>query len=202
MKILREDNEPIIKEALPTSFLTDMMSKGWEEVGYLKEASAAIKETYVNTTKVESLMQDLMDAYLVFIGQIELYLNEEKDIVATTGVESEPEPVHEPEANIKTETPTEEYAADESAPKPELPEADIELHALEEPSSEGALASEGDFDDFKITNSEVTAKATEEPFSFFVDFDEPDMSEPRLTDDDLYGHEDSELEQNKLKAQL
>ena len=65
MKILREDNEPIIKEALPTSFLTDMMSKGWEEVGYLKEASAAIKETYVNTAKVESMMQDLMDTYKI-----------------------------------------------------------------------------------------------------------------------------------------
>lgn len=196
MKILREDNEPIIKEALPTSFLTDMMSKGWEEVGYLKEASAAIKETYINTAKVESLMQDLMDAYLVFIGQIELYLNEEKDIAATTGVESGAE------TDIKTEIPTEEAAASKPAPKPELPEADIELHALEEPATQGAIASEGDFDAFKIADDEVAAKATEEPFDFFVDFDDPDMSEPRLTDDDLYGHEDSELEQNKLKAQL
>ena len=196
MKILKEDNEPIIKEALPTSFLTDMMSKGWEEVGYLKEASAAIKETYINTAKVESLMQDLMDAYLVFIGQIELYLNEEKDIAATTGVESEIE------TEAEEEIPTEEATATEPDPKPELPEADIELHALEEPATQGTIASEGDFDDFKIANDEVVAKATEEPFDFFVDFDEPDMSEPRLTDDDLYGHEDSELEQNKLKAQL
>ena len=196
MKILKEDNEPIIKETLPTSFLTDMMSKGWEEVGYLKEAGAAIKETYVNTAKVESLMQDLMDAYLVFIGQIELYLNEEKDIAATTGLESETE------TDARAEIPTEEATATEPDPKPELPEADIELHALEEPATQGTIASEGDFDDFKIANDEVVAKATEEPFDFFVDFDEPDMSEPRLTDDDLYGHEDSELEQNKLKAQL
>lgn len=196
MKILREDNEPIIKEALPTSFLTDMMSKGWEEVGYLKEASAAIKETYVNTAKIESLMQDLMDAYLVFIGQIELYLNEEKDIATTTGLESDTET--DTEAGIQTEEDT----ASVSAPKPELPEADIELHALAEPSTQGAITSEGDFDDFKIANDEVVAKAYEEPFDFFVDFDEPDMSEPRLTDDDLYGHEDSEFEQNKLKAQL
>ena len=200
MKILREDNEPIIKEALPTSFLTDMMSKGWEEVGYLKEASAAIKETYVNTAKVESLMQDLMDAYLVFIGQIELYLNEEKDIAATTGVESEIET--EAKTDAEAEIPTEEATAAEPTPKPELPEADIELHALEEPATKGAIASEEDFDDFKIANDGVVAKATEEPFDFFVDFDEPDMSEPKLTDDDLYGHEDSELEQNKLKAQL
>ena len=196
MKILREDNEPIIKEALPTSFLTDMMSKGWEEVGYLKEASGAIKETYVNTAKVESLMQDLMDAYLVFIGQIELYLNAEKDIAATTGLDSETD------VDTGVEIPTEEATASKPAQKPELPEADIELHALEEPAIRGAIASEGDFDDFKIANDEVVAKATEEPFDFFVDFDEPDMTEPRLTDDDLYGHEDSELEQNKLKAQL
>ena len=34
-----------------------MMSKGWDEVGYLREASAAIKETYKDTAKVEELMQ-------------------------------------------------------------------------------------------------------------------------------------------------
>ena len=28
-----------------------------------------------------------------------------------------------------------------------------------------------------------------EPFEYFVDFDEPDFSEPRLTDKDLYDEE-------------
>ena len=82
MRILKEEAE--IQESLPVSFVTDMMSKGWDEVGYLREASAAIKETYKDTAKIEELMQDLMDAYLVFIGQLELYLNNEEDIVAPT----------------------------------------------------------------------------------------------------------------------
>ena len=39
MKILKES-----KENLPIAFLTDFISKGWEEVGYLKADIEAIKE--------------------------------------------------------------------------------------------------------------------------------------------------------------
>lgn len=190
MRILKEDTN--IKEAIPVSFLTDMMSKGWEEVGYLKEASAAIKETYTDTAKVEDLMQDLMDAYLVFIGQIELYLNNEKDIAPETEAEVD----EKAETKATLEEPTEE-----NVPKPELPEAELEIKPMAEPTP-GHIASEGDFEEFAISDTELSNKKLEEPFDFFVDFDDPDMSEPKLTDDDLYGHEDSELEQNKLKAQL
>ena len=39
MKILKEN-----KEKLPISFLTDFISKSWEEVGYLKADIEAIKQ--------------------------------------------------------------------------------------------------------------------------------------------------------------
>ena len=57
MRILKEDTV-IVKETLPVSFLTDMISKGWDEVGYLKDASSAIKETYKDTAKINKMITE------------------------------------------------------------------------------------------------------------------------------------------------
>ena len=198
MKILKENTE--LKEILPVSFLTDMISKGWEEVGYLKESSTAIREAYKDTSKIEVLMQELMDAYLVFIGQIEMYLEDKENISADAAEESEPTPAvakELPEAELKIEP----INVDNDLPEEDLV-ADIEATKEKEDTM---TFSDKPLDDFVADMSIKPVAAQEEPrepFEFFVDFDEPDMSEPRLSDDDLYGHEDSEFEQNKLKAQL
>ena len=71
MKIINESK----KEKLPIDFITQFVSKGWDEVGVLKASKDAIKVTFKETTKVESIIQDLIDAYLVCIGQMELYLD-------------------------------------------------------------------------------------------------------------------------------
>lgn len=180
MRILKEETE--VKETLPVSFITDMMSKGWDEVGYLREASAAIKEEYNGTDKVEELMQDLMDAYLVFLGQLEAYLHKEEDI--TTNIEPEETPM-----------PKKDAIEDEEEKK-ELPEAEIEIEPIAEVEEE---------EEIPVVAPKAMPKApvvTDDSFDFFVDFDEPDMSQPRLTDDELYGHEDSEYEHNKLRSLL
>lgn len=175
MRILKEEAE--IQESLPVSFVTDMMSKGWDEVGYLREASAAIKETYKDTAKIEELMQDLMDAYLVFIGQLELYLHNEEDIVAPT----EEPVIDKSKAKEAEEEKPVEVATQNEAPKPELPEADFDIEPLkdseplEEPAPMPAPAAETD------------------PFEFFVDFEEPDMSQPALTDAELYDENPDEV---------
>lgn len=175
MRILKEEAE--IQESLPVSFVTDMMSKGWDEVGYLREASAAIKETYKDTAKIEELMQDLMDAYLVFIGQLELYLHNEEDIVAPT----EEPVIDKSKAKEAEEEKPVEVATQNEAPKPELPEADFDIEPLkdseplEEPAPMPAPAAEAD------------------PFEFFVDFEEPDMSQPALTDAELYDENPDEV---------
>ena len=71
MKIINESK----KEKLPIDFITQFVSKGWDEVGMLKASKDAIKTTFKETAKVESIIQDLIDAYLVCIGQMELYLD-------------------------------------------------------------------------------------------------------------------------------
>lgn len=175
MKILKES-----KETLPIAFLTDFISKGWEEVGYLKADIEAIKEAYKGTKPIEGLIQDLIDAYLVCIGQLEAHLHDNKYLdypeesgLSGTKLDEELELKVVPEQIvIKTEktTPVEIneeddliiIGVDETAPEAEFkaPEA---IPAAVEP-----------------------AELAGEPFEYFVDFDEPDMSQPKLTDDDLY----------------
>ena len=182
MRILKEDNE-ITQEPIPVSFVTDMMSKGWDEVGYLKEAAAAIKETYMDTAKVEELMQDLMDAYLVFIGQLELYLDKEADI-ATSTEKPEPEEADEDEKDDKDEDKEDEEEIededeDESedevipAPQPALPEAEFEVEPMKAP----------------VVRTPAPAPVIGDDFDFFVDFDEPDMTQAPVTDAELYDEE-------------
>jgi hypothetical protein len=48
---------------------------------------------------------------------------------------------------------------------------------------------EKDFDDSKLAMSDKEVAEVNEPFEYFVDFDEPDMSQPKLTDKDLYNEE-------------
>ena len=71
MKIINESK----KEKRPIDFITQFVSKGWDEVGMLKASKDAIKTTFKETAKVESVIQDLIDSYLVCIGQMELYLD-------------------------------------------------------------------------------------------------------------------------------
>ena len=71
MKIINESK----KEKLPIDCITQFVSKGWDEVGMLKASKDAIKATFKETTKVEGIIQDLIDSYLVCIGQMELYLD-------------------------------------------------------------------------------------------------------------------------------
>ena len=174
MRILREDNENT-KETLPVSFVTDMMSKGWDEVGYLKEAAAAIKETYVDTAKVEELMQDLMDAYLVFIGQLELYLDKEADIATSTEKPETKEADEEAEATDENDDDKNDKEDDKSEepeviPQPALPEAEFEVEPMKAP----------------IMRSPVQAPTMGDDLDFFVDFDEPDMTQAPVTDAELY----------------
>ena len=177
MRILKEDNE-ITKEPIPVSFVTDMMSKGWDEVGYLKEAAAAIKETYVDTAKVEELMQDLMDAYLVFIGQLELYLDKEADITTSTEKpESEEADEDDKDEDKKDEEEIEDKDETEDevipTPQPALPEAEFEVEPMKAP----------------VVRTPAPAPVIGDDFDFFVDFDEPDMTQAPVTDAELYDEE-------------
>lgn len=178
MKILKE-----AKEQLPISFLTDFISKGWEEVGYLKADIEAIRETYKGTKPIEELIQNLVDAYLICIGQLETHISDKKYIeypeASGLGLNEDLE--------IKVLS---DEAIEVSSDKGIV---SYSLNDEEEPTKVTILADkeEEDSEDGKEEIEEEPKKPSKviEPFEYFVDFDEPDFSEPRLTDKDLYDEE-------------
>jgi hypothetical protein len=176
MKILKES-----KENLPIAFLTDFISKGWEEVGYLKADIEAIKEAYKGTKPIEGLIQDLIDAYLVCIGQLEAHLHDNKYLeypeesgLSGTKLEEELElKISSDKIEIKTEKMT---------PVDVNEEDDIITIGIDEDATEAEIEP-------PVQPENKDNKPTIEPneaFEYFVDFDEPDMTQPKLTDEDLY----------------
>lgn len=208
MKILKEEN--LSKETLPISFVTDLVSKGWDEVGYLKDAIAAISEDFNNTDKISALMQDLMDAYLVFIGQLEFYLQDEADMSTANDDTENSENVKETDNNSdsedskKEEEPEEDDSEDDSEDDDEDDDEDDETEAAVEKTTEkdNLIAAEIEPEQLAIRSSDASKKAFDEFADFFVDFDEPDMTKPPISEEELYGEENSEYEFNKLKSQL
>jgi hypothetical protein len=159
MKILNE-----AKENLPISFLTDFISKGWEEVGYLKADIEAIKQSFKGTKKVEELIQSLVDAYLVCIGQLEAHIHDKNYIEypEESGLGETKKETLEEDLNITVNT--------------EKIEVKVEPEQVEE------------IEEIKVTKNPETKEKDIEEFEYFVDFDEPDLTQPKLTDDDLYNN--------------
>ena len=175
MKILKES-----KENLPIAFLTDFISKGWEEVGYLKADIEAIKEAYKGTKPIETLIQDLIDAYLVCIGQLEAHLHDKNylDYPEESGLSGEK---LEEDLEIRVSADKVEIKAEKTTP--------VEVNEEEDLITIGVDETEVKFDDSKLAMSDEDVSRVNEPFEYFVDFEEPDMSQPKLTDKDLYDQE-------------
>lgn len=155
MKLLKE--EQIRQEELPITFITSFVSRGWEEVGMLKEQIKALKEEFggKGIEKIEEIFQGLIDAYLINIGQLELFLHE-NDYVEVPEIEEE-----------KVEEPVEEEETEEVEETEEEVEIDDEVEVEVEPQ--------------KVVKN---VPADFEAFEYFVDFDEPEGE--ALTDEDLY----------------
>lgn len=144
MKLLKE--EQIRQEELPITFITSFVSRSWEEVGMLKEQIKALKEEFggKGIEKIEEIFQGLIDAYLINIGQLELFLHE-NDYVEVPEIEEE-----------KVEEPTEEEIE-------EVEEAEEEVEIEDEVEVE--------VEHQKVVKN---VPADFEAFEYFVDFDEPE----------------------------
>lgn len=177
MKILKES-----KETLPIAFLTDFISKGWEEVGYLKADIEAIKEVYKGTKPIEGLIQDLIDAYLVCIGQLEAHLHDNKYLEYPEGSGLSGTKLDE-ELELKVAPDQIVIKTEKTTPVEINEEDDLIIIGVDETAPEA---------EFKAPEAAPVpaenVKPAGEPFEYFVDFDEPDMSQPKLTDEDIYNN--------------
>lgn len=199
------------KEKLPVSFLTDFVSRGWEDIGYLKATISSIGENFSGTKKVEGLLQNLLDAYLVCVGQLELHLAEKDylDIPDEAKDESLTEDLTirvsgdqvEVEGNEDTVIAVDSEANrvminDEGAhleepcegPDCDVPPVVNPIEPIEVPA-EPIAADDGEFNtpfEFDAPEAEGARKFEKpEVADFFVDFDDP-VGEP-VTEKDLYG---------------
>ena len=188
MKIIKEQKlNEAAKEELPVSFLTDFISDGWAKVGVLQSSIEALKETYNGVSPIADLLQSLIDAYLVCIGQMEAHIEDKKYIefpedskLAEALTEDVDIHVSEDEVSISDDS-GEEVAV--------IPvEADEEAKEESEEDKEEKAEEEAPVEDEPI--EEPVEAPVEKPenagvFDFFVDFDEP-VGEP-ATDADIYG---------------
>ena len=206
------------KEKLPISFLTDFVSRGWDDVGYLKETIKSISESFSGTKKVEELLQALVDAYLVCIGQLEAhlqakdYLDTDLDSKLTEDVD-----IHidgdevsitndngEKVATVPVESAAEETPAECEGPECDVPPAEVEIPTVVEPAEEPIAADNGEFNtpfEFDATEADGVRKFEKpEVADFFVDFDDP-VGEP-ITEKELYGDGEEPIEGEKIDADV
>ena len=206
------------KEKLPISFLTDFVSRGWDDVGYLKETIKSISESFSGTKKVEELLQALVDAYLVCIGQLEAHL-QAKDYLDTDldNKLTEDVDIHidgnevnitddsgEVVATVPVESVAEETPAECEGPECEVPPVEVEIPTVVEPAEEPIAADDGEFNtpfEFDAPEADGVRKFEKpEIADFFVDFDEP-IGEP-ITEKELYGDGEEPIEGEKIDADV
>ena len=206
------------KEKLPISFLTDFVSRGWDDVGYLKETIKSISESFSGTKKVEELLQALVDAYLVCIGQLEAhlqakdYLDTDLDSKLTEDVDihidgdevSITDDSGEKVATVPVESAAEETPVECEGSECDVPPAEVEIPAVVEPAEEPIAADNGEFNtpfEFDAPEADDVRKFEKpEVADFFVDFDDP-VGEP-ITEKELYGDGEEPIEGEKIDADV
>lgn len=147
------------KELLPLDFLTSSVSQGWSEVGNLKASLEGIKQMFSGTNKVEKVIQELIDAYLIYIGQLELLIDK-KDYLELPD-----------EKDLKASSLSEDL---EIAIKPEADKVTLDITSIED-----IKPIEDSFKEDIVVLEPTTATSatiTGDPFEYFCDFEEPVIS--------------------------
>lgn len=214
MKVVKEAKLNEAKEKLPISFLTDFVSKGWEEVGYLKADIEAIKEAYSGTAKIEELIQGLVDAYLVCIGQMEAHLQDKKYLEfpedskltedkslkedINIAVNNEEILINDGEETVAViPTPTAEECPEG---KCDIPPVEANIEPVVEPIADEPVTEPEPLEkpfEFDVPKAENIRKFEKpEVADFFVDFDDP-VGEP-VTEKELYGDGEDEIPGEKI----
>lgn len=161
MKIINESK----KEKLPIDFITQFVSKGWDEVGMLKASKDAIKTTFKETAKVESIIQDLIDSYLVCIGQMELYLDKKDYLDIPEASELNEAANTDEDLKLQEDLELKNSGDFDVEVKQEDNKVKIEIEPKEEEQETEEEEEE--------TKDKEAAKPDPDAFEYFVDFAEP-----------------------------
>ncbi len=169
MKIVKNVKLNESKEKIPTSVITDLVSRAWEEIGLIKANIDQLGKAYSGVSKLTDTFEDLLDSYLIYVGQLEAFLADNNLIDY---------PEEKDQINEKLELTEDVYASTVIERKP----INIAINESNASKSVDALLDADTEDNLEDAEEEIKDEA-----DFFVDFDEPDLSEPKLTDEDVYG---------------
>lgn len=160
------------KEKLPISYITSCISRGWDEVGNLKESLEAIKAEFKGTDDVIEVTQDFIDAYLIYIGRMNALLEEKKYIDMPEEAkdpinESLDEDTYVDIGKVTVNKPSIEIKQHRADPVPDF-EKDLEARAVEykKPVSKMPV-------DDLADEEETVVNESADGFDFVCDFDEP-----------------------------
>ena len=167
MKIINESK----KEKLPIDFITQFVSKGWDEVGMLKASKDAIKTTFKETAKVESIIQDLIDSYLVCIGQMELYLDKKDYLAIPEASELNEATNTDEDLKLQEDLELKNSGDFDVEVKQEDNKVKIEIEPKEEEPEKEAEEEEEEQETEEETEDKEVAK--QDAFEYFLDFAEP-----------------------------
>ena len=106
-----------MKENMPASLLTEFISKGWTEIGDLKNTIQSIGTDFKNGNEIKNILQDLSDAYMICVGRLEKYLDD-ADYIEQTPVEAASEVQNDDEEPVKIEQDKMPAKATKAAPIP------------------------------------------------------------------------------------
>jgi len=135
------------KETIPVSLLTDLISRGWAEVGNIKADIESIGSAYKGAKQIEDTLQALADSYLIAIGQLEAFA-EAKDYV--------------------------EFPEDEDKALTEDVNVNIEVKNYgDEDKTKIKIEKDEDEGEVEVEEKAEEPAKVEEPFEYFTDFDEP-----------------------------
>jgi hypothetical protein len=174
MKVVKNIKLTESKEKVPTSVVTDLVSRAWEEIGLIKANIDQLGKAYSGCSKLSKVFNELLDSYLIYVGKLEAFL-EDSNLISYP---DEKEVIEE-----KLDLNEDKYSSTVIERKP----INIPINESKASQSIDKLLDESSDDLDNEVEEELDTNPDIEPADFFVDFDEPDLSEPKLTDDDIYG---------------
>lgn len=165
MKLLKED---IQENNVPIELITGYISKGWDEVGSLKAVIDGVKQDFKNSENIVKILQDLSDAYLVCIGQLEDYLDKKDyvDIPETEEVQTEDEEVEEVPVEEPAEIEVDEIKVDDTEDTDEesiedekeenIDDSDLDVDTIDDIDTDDDF--DLDFDDADIDDEDISKR--------------------------------------------
>lgn len=184
MKIKKANNENLkestekklsMDKDFSSSVVTQLLQDGWGEIGGLQDQISLLNQ-YKNSSKLTSILQKLLDAYLIFVGQLEGYLDDKNivDFPDEKQLKEEINPkINENDQKTNKIFQSVEKKEDNNEEKLPIITTEPEITSLNPTEIKDEL-------DLPLD------KAEEEPKNnFFVDFEDPKGDRP-LTDADIY----------------